>query len=1378
MIFYKQKCIYVDYHRGFLRYYKEEASMIRRITAAALALVMLFCAFPVSVRAHELEDIDKPAQPYMSCPVYDAQEGRTYYEGEYVWVKGHRATPSEADLVDQEKYNWYKTGIRRCGDGKLHHVFDESCSGITETGEYGNTCGITYEHVHNTISGCMGWQAYWLFKVTIDPEYEESGGETPGTPDEEPEDPQTPVDDGFSEATGEMYFEVLCVNAQGEPLPYVSFAIATAKTDSSGNILYNAEGEPMMNSMGGIALKTTNKEGRLRFNSLERHLSAGKYQPWIVYQDASAFIKSPNTGKIGPYYNQYFSCDVYWGMPSGLTFFCAKDTFREKETPVIQPGYNNGVLTYVNERVRCMLDINVKFVDEDGDSISPSSCAVTVTPNKTLEGYPKTISFPLAQSSRNDSWGDSIYDLPAATYTVESDEPAAISGYNYLNTTYELLVKEIDEETGKWKDTWKETDSVDLGSDFETGIFRITHHYEQGIATNKISVRTVDEDNTGRSGATYQLYDPYSGLVAEFTDADPEFQIIDQDVSHAVEEGETKTLMLMQTSAPEYHTDAEEIYEIDVTKTNGVVAMILRDENGDDGAVNGIQTATFVSRKSDQSNTVIVRAVEATEENASEMELAGGQYSVYENNEAYKSYDLSEATELRLDEFAGLAQSGETRVFELKQTVAPKGYFPAEEVFTITVTMEDGKPKVTLAKVEEDPGLLRAVARAFGLSDIIKGDYGEQIAQFHNKKAPGNRIVMKSYAEDQAGVELEAAYSLSLAGSGQEIANNLKGSLDMTPYGREGESIQYSLKQSAVQDGYELTKQEFQITVTKQNGAVYTSVTEVNGDGSNVAAGEEEQTVIFRNQKKPGVAKISITLAENEIQWPENAVVDNDFVEQLQDTSYTFLLKWSHNGAENETELSVKPGDMAVFEAELPQGANYEVTAVLGTTPDHTTKFSSKYTGEVSENQLEKTTNVTATNTFKIAAGNYSPELELIKVDAADINKVLPGATFDLRGPDGNAFLTVVSDANGVIDISQSLQEPAVHVMVEKSVPAGYKKLKEPLHIRVEYQYTPDTIDDEPVLVQDLKAVATHPDALEYIDGKYYIKNAKEPGNAPIHLTLDMRDPSWGKSTKTDTSYLRDEYHFALSWLDADGKRNTEVVSLSPKEGKNQATFKARLPVDTEYNIRSIGEDIIYNTTFTGNDIASDGVGTVTSAAGTDITAIVEHKFVAGKYKPELYMVKVNARNLQRTLAGAKFSLKDETGIILKTYLTQKDGTIEILNDVLDSYPTTYTLTEIAAPEEYVKLKKPIEISLEYEYVPSRSTDGKITATQNLVANVYHESVEKGADGWYYIKNAHTSDIPQTGDLFDPVLWIGLLAVSAAGLAAVAVYHRKKRRVR
>ena len=178
-----------------------------------------------------------------------------------------------------------------------------------------------------------------------------------------------------------------------------------------------------------------------------------------------------------------------------------------------------------------------------------------------------------------------------------------------------------------------------------------------------------------------------------------------------------------------------------------------------------------------------------------------------------------------------------------------------------------------------------------------------------------------------------------------------------------------------------------------------------------------------------------------------------------------------------------------------------------------------------------------------------------------------------------------------------------------------------------------------------------------------------------------------------------------------------------------------------------------------------------------NVVAALQHNFVAGKYKPEVYMLKVNAKNFNRTLAGAKFSLKDETGVILKTYLTQKDGAIELV-DVLDDYPTSYTLTEIAAPEEYVKLKKAISIDLEYEYVPRRGTDGKITATQNLVARVHHDNVEQRSDGWYYIKNSHTSDIPQTGDAFNPVFWTGLLTISAAGIAVLLTTTRRRRKVR
>ena len=1343
--------------------------MIRRFTASILALVMLLCALPLSVGALEIAEADKPSQPYLDCPVYNPEEDRIYYKDEYVWVKGQY--PEELSEEDvEEGCEWTALGIKRCGDGLLQHTHVGNCQQYVEDLQ-GNVsweyiCGFApeYNHKHNNISGCMGWKAYYLYQVTSN-ESESGGSES-----EDNEPPAPVVNDGYNEASGSMYFEVHCVNAKGEPLPYVSFGIATAKTDDQGRVQYTADGTPLMDE--GIVSKTTNSEGKLRFNSLEKFLQ-NKYQPWILYQDASEFITDEETGKVGRYYNQYYSCDTFYSISGGLKFSVAKESKLEKETPVVAPGYANGVLTYVNERIRGQLDINVKFMDENGNSISGSSCEVTIKSEKAQDGYPKTMIFPLSQSTRNDSWGDSLYDLQPGKYTVESNEPAEIDGYGYVETTYELLVKEKNTEV------WKESNTADLGADFTLGIFRITHHYERGISTDRISIRTVDEDNVGRSGASYELYDPMHGETYLFTDSDAEFTLVAQDVSGIPEDGETVTLLLTQKNPPKYHTVAEESYEIDVTKEDGRITMALRDENGDNCAVDGLQTAVFVSRKGDQSNTVIVKAVES--EKAENGALPGGTYTVYENGEKVGQYELREETSLRMDDFdfASRAEPGKTHVFELEQRFAPTGYKKSDDVYTVTVTKENGKPKVQLAKIEQDQTLMTRIARAIGIGGVEIGEYGEQIAVFENEKAPSNIIAMESYDAEGSSV-LQAKYKLSLPSSGRVIDDNITGSLDMSAYYgylREGEQLEFRLEQSWVQDGYEPSQNRFRITVVEEGDNAYPEITEENGDGSNVESGPEAQIVKFQNKKKLGTTKISLFLADNVVEWPEDGAEDTQYLDDLKNRAYEYVLEWSYDGSGGEEARMVKPNERVEFEKELPLGAEYKIRPGKNFEDAIKTGLTGKSEGVVTEMQLYKVTNVTATHTYKIVAGNYAPELQLIKVDAADPQKVLPGATFALRGPDGKAFMQVTSDANGIIDISEALAEPAVHVMLETEAPAGYEKLSDYVEIRIAYDYTPATVDGEKVFVQNLNATATHPDAVEEIDGKYYIKNKLRPGDAKIHLTMDVQNPSWGKGTKTDTSYLKNEYSFLLSWQDANGKKQTEVLSLSTKNGKNQGTFKTSIPVGTEYKIAPIGDNIIYNAIFTGNGIAQSGTGTVNSSEDVNVVAALQHNFVAGKYKPEVYMLKVNAKNFNRTLAGAKFSLKDETGVILKTYLTQKDGAIELV-DVLDDYPTSYTLTEIAAPEEYVKLKKAISIDLEYEYVPRRGTDGKITATQNLVARVHHDNVEQGSDGWYYIKNSHTSDIPQTGDAFNPVFWTGLLTISAAGIAVLLTTTRRRRKVR
>ena len=128
-----------------------------------------------------------------------------------------------------------------------------------------------------------------------------------------------------------------------------------------------------------------------------------------------------------------------------------------------------------------------------------------------------------------------------------------------------------------------------------------------------------------------------------------------------------------------------------------------------------------------------------------------------------------------------------------------------------------------------------------------------------------------------------------------------------------------------------------------------------------------------------------------------------------------------------------------------------------------------------------------------------------------------------------------------------------------------------------------------------------------------------------------------------------------------------------------------------------------------------------------------------------------------------------------KTFSTGKDGLIQITAEMLGNSPAEYTLKETEAPENYVKLSSAIKIYVSYEYTPS-TKDGKNVIEQKLVSTVSNSSVTLGSDGYYYIKNYHVDDNPKTGDAFNTGLWVGVLALSAAGLAAVLVLEARKKR--
>ena len=182
-------------------------------------------------------------------------------------------------------------------------------------------------------------------------------------------------------------------------------------------------------------------------------------------------------------------------------------------------------------------------------------------------------------------------------------------------------------------------------------------------------------------------------------------------------------------------------------------------------------------------------------------------------------------------------------------------------------------------------------------------------------------------------------------------------------------------------------------------------------------------------------------------------------------------------------------------------------------------------------------------------------------------------------------------------------------------------------------------------------------------------------------------------------------------------------------------------------------------------------------AGNINLSAEIKYVMAMGDFSPSLHMVKVYARDTSKTLAGAKFPLKDEDADALETYKTGKDGILEITFGMLEDYPATYTLKENKAPDDYLKLKSVIHINLGYKYTVENE-GGSVVVYQDLVATADHPDVTLGRDGWYYIKNTHKNDNPKTGDSFNAAAWMGALLVSGAALSYVLMTEAKKRGVR
>ncbi len=1451
--------------------------MTRRVTAALLALVLLFTLLPVNTQA-KIYRVNEEVALRKTNPMgisIDPNNEKTSYPIPYGCY-------------------WEKKRV----DGKLvegcylpEHPSHANCEVNPNTGK--PTCGLD-AHTHSP-KNCRYSQG-WVWVVVRDEGYEGW--------DYDPEEPAN------------YEFSVCCIDATGaNPFAGVGFALTRPATEEEKTATGNDRTSVLVDSRN---LKT-NAKGFAYFDGTCKDTEAAGEATWTLVQSNTQW-----TDTVYRPHSKAWEVNVTVHGDGTYTVKDIREADAEEEpvsptadydVPPPEQGYNKDLkrLVMIHEPVRVNLYINAYNVPRKVESFQVS-----------VSGMDAPITM---QNVAGKGWQYVIENLEPGTYSITVQDAE-----NYPSVTYKAGYNENAIEDNKQELT--------LGAGASNGLYQI-HFANQSNNVKLYSVYDdADATPVGR-GVRYGLFlngaeEPVATLGADENAEDTEVVLTNENYSALWEEygteGEPLVFTIKQTQVPDdQHTLSEDTFTLSITKAPEGAAspFIVEVPESEQYGENWEPIATFVNAKPDMSHIVMMRTYDDGE---TPKLLSGVSYSLTENGE---EIELENPSEIDFSTFA----ASEKREFLLEQKLAPGGHDKAEEKYKITLQWENEKPIVEVTR--EQSVVARIAAFFSGDSverdnfgrwivnftsketvepdDTVRPDNMSNIVEIYSVDNDHRAITTGSFKYglyrdtyengEVPAVEFAAGSSgmiritnddwEDLALNNRDLASNEDISNLLN-----GGTIEVKLKQSNGAPYYENANEEYVLTLRLEGGSPVVELSVAKGsepirynyetgaqkvtfvhlradlshcvsvraydadsgdsisggayriskDGTevdrcteadiyafgNYAPGEyileqtvapggysvpenqvtykitvsEEQTVVVTREQsglaalfsdktveqdafgrwqarfenpRTQYAQVQLNLEDPQITWEEGCHQDN---ESLENQNYTFkLFAKDQTGAmqqQGEPLTLGKDIKVGTFNTELPVGTGFEIRLDqddpvydMVFSGDGTQEAGTKvYRGDAKKSGANE---VSAKPVYDIKAGSYTPGLQLTKVDAADTGVVLEGAVFRLVG-DTESYTT---DKDGIISLSDKIQQPGLYYLEEVEAPEEYVKLEDPILIQVGYAYR----NQDGITKQHLQAAAHLDDYVFGQDGVFIIKNAKntqpDMPDAEIRLTLEDIEIKWNgceDDTGKRSEFATRDYKFILSTLNEKDEwvDDPHELTLSGGATTKAGVFRTKLPVGTTYKIRAAGDDNLFDVLFTNAKTGATGntvyMGRVESADGEDLKAKPRYELLPGDTDPGLYMVKVNARDTTKTLAGAEFVLKDEDGGVIAEFVTKRDGEIIIGNQYqFERYPSKYTLKEVTAPDDYVKLKGVIEITVDYQYTAVKE-NGRILARQDLEIRPYHKDVVLASDGSYYIKNVHESDLPQTGDAFKPLLWGGLLTVSAAALAVLLIGGKRRHR--
>lgn len=416
-------------------------------------------------------------------------------------------------------------------------------------------------------------------------------------------------------------------------------------------------------------------------------------------------------------------------------------------------------------------------------------------------------------------------------------------------------------------------------------------------------------------------------------------------------------------------------------------------------------------------------------------------------------------------------------------------------------------------------------------------------------------------------------------------------------------------------------------------------------------------------------------------------------------------------------------------------------------------------------------TTVTITNTYTPIVVEEPEEEEeqdttiTVYAEVNDLGKPLEDAQFTLSGEEGTE--TFYSDKNGEVEIDLADYavegETVTFTLTQTDVPVGYE-LDETI-----YTVSITEKDGRYALDMEREDEGFWDGVSAWIRGEQYrahFRNPRRVARIKVYCDVNVKYHDAFDDVDFTEDCEEKKYEYILTYRDDDGKLREKTLKLSDGDSE---WFNVDLPYGTEYEVTA-KEGKGYSTKLdenADNTITEDDLGEV-------IPVRVQHVYdVYGSDEAlELDFVKVDEKS-KDPLAGAIFVLKDQDDSKVETYETTKENEAEFTIKEL-SQIGEYTLKETEAPEGYYKLKKPLVIDVYADYELEKAGDGW-NYIQTLDAEVTGKGVKLLSDGTYRISNSLSSGNPETGDQFNPVLWIGILGVSGVALAALIIIGLKKK---